>query len=248
MRRPFAFLLFLLTGCALVLEDRSGCPCQLSLDLKNLPAAPVQVEVTGMDFLFRGAADRDTVLVVPVPRTGVSVTAVFGGTREGDGTIRIPYGDEAPPLYLFAGQADTSGDEAWMPVCPHKEYCRLDMQFTGPPGVGPPFEVEILGSVDGWEKDGTPSEGPFSCRFHPEGDGSAAVLLPRQRDESLRMQIVFEGRPVCTMALGTYIARSGYDWTEEDLEDVSLEIDISVTAITFRLGSWQDTERRDFLI
>ena len=32
---------------------------------------------------------------------------------------------------------------------------------------------------------------------------------------------------------------AGYDWTAPDLEDLSLQLDLSLTAITFRTTLWE---------
>ena len=47
-----------------------------------------------------------------------------------------------------------------------------------------------------------------------------------------------EDRVVRTFALGTYIREAGYDWTDTDLEDITIHICLSVTHIRFRIGDW----------
>ena len=43
---------------------------------------------------------------------------------------------------------------------------------------------------------------------------------------------------VRSFALGHYMLEAGYDWTAPDLEDLPLQLDLSVTAISFRMGNW----------
>jgi hypothetical protein len=45
-------------------------------------------------------------------------------------------------------------------------------------------------------------------------------------------------RVVRSFALGNYLLQAGYDWTAPDLEDQPLQIDLSVTNISFRTGRW----------
>ena len=243
---PLAFLplvlLLLLPSCS-VKENRAACPCALALELADLPVRPVVVSVTGEEYVYTKVVHADTVLVLPVPKGELTVSAVGGALAEGDGSVRIPVGEEAPPLYLFHADVSTAGSEQIvLPVTLHKHFCALKLRFTGPPGYGPPFEVEVEGFVDGWLPSGDPKPGPFTRRLLPGSDGRAILRLPRQGDDSLLMHIVFSDRIVRTFALGSYIAASGYDWTAPDLEDLTLTVDIALTSITFSTDLWSTVE------
>ena len=232
----------LFSSCS-IKENRAACPCALTLELTGLPVSPVVLGVAGEGYSFVEVVHTDTALVLPVPKGELAVSAVGGALAEGDGSIRIPLGEEAPPLYLFHANISTaSSEQLILPVLLHKQYCGLELHFTGPPGYGPPFEVEVEGTVGGWLPDGSPSTGPFSRRLLPSADGRATLRLPRQSDESLLMHIVFSDQVVRTFALGSYIAASGYDWTAPDLEDLTLQVDISLTSVKLSTDQWTTTE------
>ena len=239
---------FLLASCS-VKEDRTDCPCLLSLDLTGIPVLPVVLDVTGEDgYAYTQVVHGDTVVVLPVPKGRVTVSAVGGALSEGDGSIRIPSGEEAPPLYLFHREVSAEGEQIILPVHLRKQYCRLELTFSGPPGFGPPFEVEVDGRVDGWESDGSPSEGDFSHRILPGADGNAVLRLPRQGDDSLVMHIVFLDQVVRTFALGAYIESAGYDWDAQDLKDLALKVDISVTGVALTSEFWGRSEEMEIWI
>ena len=222
--------LLLLPSCS-VKENRSACPCALTLEFSALPVRPVVLGVVGEGYSFTEVIHSDTLLVVPAPKEDLNVSAVGGALAEGDGSVRIPEGEEAPPLYLFYADVSTEAEQVVLPVQLHKQYCTLELLFKGPPGYGPPFEVAIEGFYGGWQPDGSPASGPFSHRLLPGFDGRAVLRLPRQGDDSLLMHIVFSDQIVRTFALGSYIAASGYDWTAPDLDDIYLEIDLASTAV-----------------
>lgn len=236
------FLALLLLASCSVKEDRTGCPCNLVLDLGDLRVKPVLVDVKGEGFSYGQAVLSDTVLVLRVPKGEVSVSVTGGALPDGDGSVRIPAGEEASPLYLFRAGVPAEAEQLVLPVLLRKQFCLLELQFTGPPGYGPPFEVEVEGSFAGWLRDGSPAPGPFSCRLQPGADGRAALRLPRQGDDSLRMHIVFADQVVRTFSLGSYIAASGYDWTAPDLEDLTLQVDISLTSLTLSTDLWSQTD------
>ena len=237
----------LLASCS-VKEDRSACPCALYLDFSGLPVSPVVLDVTGEGYSHTEVVHADTVMVLSVPKADLAVSAVGGALADGDGSVRIPSGEEAPPLYLFYADVPATAEQVTIPVTLRKQFCALSLVFSGPPGYGPPFEVEVEGSVDGWLRDGSPAPGPFSRRLLPGDDGKAVLRLPRQGDDSLLMHIVFSDRIVRTFALGTYIAASGYDWTAPDLEDLTLQVDISLTSVTISTDLWSKTEEIELFI
>lgn len=233
--------LLLLPSCS-IKEDRAACPCALTVELTGLPVRPVVLGVVGAGYSLTEIVQADTVFLLPVPKGEVAVSAVGGALAEGDGSVRIPEGEEAPPLYLFYAEVSTVAEQVVLPVLLHKQFCGLELLFSGPAGYGPPFEVEVEGAVGGWLPDGSPSPGPFSRRLLPGPDGRATLRLPRQGDDSLLMHIVFSDRIVRTFALGSYIAASGYDWTAPDLADLTLQVDISLTSVKLSTDQWTTTE------
>ena len=247
--RPIRLLLpvLLLASCS-VKENRSACPCVLSLEMSGLPVSPVVLDVTGEGYAHTEVVHGDTVLVLSVPKGDLAVSAVGGALASGDGSVRIPSGEEAPPLYLFYADVPADAEQVTIPVTFRKQFCTLTLAFSDPPGYGPPFEVEVEGSVDGWLRDGSPAPGPFSRRLLPGDDGKAVLRLPRQGDDSLLMHIVFSDRIVRTFALGTYIAASGYDWNAPDLADLTLHVDISLTSVTLSTDLWAQTVDIDLWI
>ena len=244
---PILVSLLLLPSCS-VKENRAACPCALALEMTGLPVRPVVVGVTGEGYSCTEIVQADTVLVLPVPKGEVAVSAVGGALAEADGSVRIPQGEEAPPLYLFYASVSTETEQVVLPVTLHKQYCALELVFKGPAGYGPPFEVAVEGAYGGWEADGSPAPGPFSRRLLPASDGHATLRLPRQGDDSLLMHIVFSDQVVRTFALGSYIAASGYDWTAPDLEDLTLHVDISLTSVTVSTDLWTLTEEIELFI
>ena len=257
-RLPVLFTLSLLFITCSIKENRAACPCALTLELTGLPVSPVVLGVTGEGYSFTEVIHADTILVLPVPKGELAVSVVGGALAEGDGSIRIPKGEEAPPLHLFHADVSTVADQVVLPVLLHKQYCTLDLVFSGPPGYGPPFEVSVEGFYEGWYADGSPLPGAFSRRLLTGADGGgllssgssgrAVLRLPRQGGDFLLMHIVFSDRIVRTFALGSYIAASGYDWTALDLEDLTLKVDISLTSVTVSTDLWSRTEEMEIWI
>ena len=229
------------------MEDRRECPCNLSVELNGLPAYPAALLVNGS---AAGEALGDTTLTVWVETGGMAtVTVVAGAVPSSDRVVWIPYGKESAPLYVFGADVDCTGESAFVRVRMQKQFCTLNLYFKGlAEGCAPsvrPVSVAIRGSVNGYSLvEGKPIPGAFRCSV----EGTSA-RLPRQRlGDPLWLDIVLRDSVLRSFPLGTYLEEAGYDWTAPDLPDRDLEIDISVTSIRFRSGTWNEVRELDLVI
>lgn len=212
--------------------------------MNALPAYPATLYVNGS---AAGQALRDTVLSVWVSKGyWATVEAVSGAAPSPEGAVLIPYGLPAPPFYSFREVADCTGERAFAKVQLHKQYCLLSMSFTGPPGWGSPLSVALRGNVNGFSlAEDRPLEGAFYCRL----DGALSCRIPRLRPgDPLWLDIVLKDSVLRSFPLGAYLEAAGYDWTAPDLADRALEVDVSVTALTFRMDRWSCVEYREIIL
>jgi hypothetical protein len=226
--------LFILLSCS-VKENRTLCPCALTIELYNLPS-PVSVQVVAGDHRATYTARQDTVMLVQVPKGKIRLMAVCGARLEPEENLEIPFGYECPPVYLYSDLVNTLCDSTRVNVQLNKHFCTLSLSFDGPNGWGEPFWAQIRGNVNGLDREGQPTEGDFSCRL----DAGFTVRLPRQApDEELWLDISMPDQVVRSFALGTYMQQAGYDWTAPDLDDLPLQIQLSVTELLLLSGLWK---------
>ena len=229
----FIGLLFLLS-CS-VKENRTLCPCTLSVELRALPG-PVSVQVVAGDHRATYTARQDTVMVIQAPKGKIRLMAVCGARLEPEENLEIPYGYECPPVYLYSDLVNTLCDSTRVSVQLNKHFCTLSLKFDGPKGWGEPFWAQIRGSVNGLDREGQPTEGEFSCRL----DAGYTVRLPRQTPEDeLWLDISMPDQVVRTFALGSYMLQAGYDWTAPDLDDLPLQIQLSITELLLQTSLWK---------
>lgn len=238
-------VLFAAVSCTLVLEDRSACPCELSVSVSGVmgeTAVVVGGEVVGRIW-------SDSTVVCRVPRGEVAVMAVSGvsageftGPPGAGSEFRIPEGLDSPPLRLGYSFADASGDNARIDVVMRKEYCALSLEVDGPPGWGEPYLMKVRSDVCGVSACGEAVEGVFAFTMTLSEDGRSTVILPRQSlDGMLCLDIFMPDRVLRTFSLGAYMEKAGYDWSAPDLQDLDLRLSLSVTTFTLRIGLWTDT-------
>lgn len=241
-------------------EDRSNCPCLLSLDLREVPAAvpeeafPVRWHLSQGDYTDAGLLSMDDcsagLFHVVVPRGGAQVYAVTGDEGLFDEGLEIAPGHGCPPVRLWTATLDAGGETATALVRLHKIHCRLSIRFSGSPAPRP-YRLVIEGNIAGFDASGSPLPGTFRCSPDLIRTDEYAVHLPRQTDDSLLLHICAgdepgspdgaEATPLRTFALGHIIAASGYEWTAPDLEDLGLDLDFAASTLTLRTDRWTRT-------
>ena len=256
MNAAAALCAILLLSCS-VKEDRTECPCFLTLDLGGIETAALMQQgldslvvgvVAGTDFYEEaGLALRDNVLEynLAVPKEQVDVMVACGVGRGGlsTGGFTIPEGDECPAVYLFTDSFMADEGELRRTVSLHKNYCVLSVSMkTSYNAHARPYRIHLEGSVSGCSMDGSPAEGFFSCFSSPSSGGLCHLNIPRQRDGSLMLEVHFQDSgEIRSFPVGEYILESGYDWSAPDLEDIQVEMDFSRSGLTFNIYGWKKT-------
>ena len=299
--------ILLLSSCS-VKEDRSGCPCWMTVDLSDVAESrwkspEVQSNIEHQDVTkspesrsnvaenvlvrLRGNSDEDEVdysyqvtesvrvdaevLEYEVPRGSVGVFVIKMPDRVGqdgivgyDGDeIRIPVGEQMDSLYGYFRMFYTRCESVLCDVELHKEFCTVSFTL-GEDGYSSPYRIEVWGNVAGvsaWDL--MPVQGEFRYE-HILKNGVYQVRVPRQVDISLELvmleipgQVGYDGERagddgervvVDRLPLGEYIARSGYDWTAEDLADVNVALDLEMQQVMITVSGWDGVVVMDIVI
>ena len=210
-----------------------------------------------------------------VPRGSIGVSVIEMPDRVGhdgiagyDGDkIRIPVGEQMDSLYGFFKMYHTRCESVLCDVDLHKEFCTVSFTL-GDEGYSSPYDIEVWGNVAGvsaWDL--MPVKGDF--RYAPvQKNGVYQVRVPRQVDNSLELVMLeipdhvgYDGAQVGhdggaddervvvdRLPLGEYIARSGYDWAEEDLADVSVALDLEKQQVMITVSGWDGVVVMDIVI
>ena len=246
----------LLVSCT-VKEDRTECPCFLTLDLAGVESASLMdagvdslvVTICADDGFYAKEAFRlrDNVqeYSAAVPKSMVNVLVACGAGNHcfDPYGVHILEGSECPVLYMFGETFVADAGDMRRTVSLHRNYCMLSVSMKTSFGARPrPYRIFLEGNVSGYLMDGTPEEGVFNCFSSPSSDGLCRLRIPRQLDGSLRLEIDFlDSGEVRTFPVGEYILESGYDWDAADLKDISLEMDFSRSSLTFTISKWKKT-------
>lgn len=245
------FAAALLTTACSVKEDRSLCPCFLTLDFTDVDAGmemPVYLLVAAGDgFTLSDTLDMTQTVkyLAEVPRGDVHVRAWTGADGMApDGSLSISPGQECPKVYMHDSDVRTESESVTEVIHLRKNHCILTVRTEGDEF---PFDMTVVGRVCGYSAEGIPVEGHFECGLEPDRNGVDDVVLPRQLDSSLELYLDAGGNNVKRFAVGEYIAASGYDWTAPDLEDVSVTVDYALTEISLAISGWEEVFTYDIM-
>ena len=240
------------SGCS-VKEDRGACPCRLLLDLSEVDTSvirSVDLSVTARDGIVFNAVLRaeefEQEHIMNVQRTGVHVGAWNGtGGYLTDMGLRIPYGEDCPPVYVHSSYVDTSMEECTDTVEMRKNHCNLTINIKG--NDTPFSSITVMSNVCGYAFDAVPLAGDFACTAIPV-NGGCVIGLPRQTDDGLLMSLDDGTHVIKTFALGTYISAMGYNWNDPDLKDITVDIDLALTYICLQVQGWDKEYLYDVVI
>ncbi len=242
-------ILALAAGCS-VKEDREKCPCRLMLDFSGVDTSLVKnvkicaESAAGVVFSDSlSVADFDRGYVRDIDK-GLLQFSVWSGHDAG---LQIPYGCECPPLYMHCFAADARGEVFRENVAMKKNHCILTVLIDGRADM--PYCLTFRGNIDGYESDGQPSDGMFACVAYPNDEGGSRVVIPRQKDSSLLLDVEDAAVSISrTFAVGEYIQASGYDWTADHLEDVTVVLDYYLTGMKIIYKGWDNEYTYDIIL
>lgn len=249
-----ALLAALLSGCS-VKEDRDGCPCWLDIDVSLCARQGDDVSLKGWNTrkpVFGEnlhVSDWPDCWEVTVPRGVVHYTAVSGldACVLSGQTVVIPEGRQCDSLWAYHNTVNCECEQASDRVVPHKQFCTVTMELTRDIGGRP--GAEITGHSCGMSLESlTPVEGAFRHVPARDDEGHFVFRLPRQADSELDVEITRDGKHYETFPLGLIIARTGYDWAAQDLDDIYVGVDLFQSTVTLRIESWEDGTVYEFEI
>lgn len=238
-------------GC--IKEDRDVCPCRLLLDFDGVDTSVTQsvvlsVKAEGMEHRDEIELPVDEAYHVEVPRSevGICIWAGAGHCLNHDMSLTIPYGEDAPRAYLQVSSTIAEGELVSETVKLGKEHCVMTVDVVD--GFDHPYKISVKGCICGYSDTQGPVKGDFFYETAPGITNSCQIVLPRQLDSSLVLELDDGVGPVRSFPIGKMLDSEGYDWTAADLDDVSVRLDYATTEIILRIIGWDEENIYEIII
>lgn len=246
--RSLIFCLLAVTACT-VKEDRSECPCILTIDFSSCHESKDALSIkgwTGSSTLFGTKVlvkDYPDGIKFMVPRGSVcySVCSDIPSYRQIGSVVYCPFGNQAEPMFAYRQTVITDGETAVDRVVLHKQYAVLNISF-GMKGdtMADISKVIIKAGCNGMSiEDLSPVEGDFEYVAYSD-DGFFNIRVPRQMGDLLTMEAYAGDEIVKAEDLAALLSSSGYRWDTEDLDDAWIDFDMGRMETTIAFEEWKE--------
>lgn len=248
------FIVIGIVAACSVKEERVKCPCKLKIDFSLCRYVDIKDKIS----IILSGDQFHTEQSVPaynysddyytyVPKGTIVVSSISGVITSAveNGEVIIPLGRDSDSLWAYSDYVEAFGEEALDTLDMSKEYASLTLAASGVDSETYPYEIEIVGNVNGLSMDGLkPHSGEFRYKPERDEDNTFSVNLPRQIDNSLTVK-VFEsqsGDIEDVLAIGEYMAKIGYDWSKKNLDDIYIRMDFAREHFTITIRKWETGE------
>ena len=228
-------------------EDRTDCPCFLDVVVEEIHAPYnnmlVSVFSSSISPSYREMVSLDEELeTIALKRGYVDVNALWGISSSivRGRSLSIPYGRQMDSIYSSTARSvDATGELAVAMVRGSKQFCTVSLRMKAQAGESGWDRMSLVGEVCGVDLIAlTPVSGDFRAVAQPSdcSSGEFTIRIPRQSGGTLLLEFDEFGT---VLDIGEYIERSGYDWSAESLEDISVDVDLVHSIISIGVNSWE---------
>lgn len=241
------------TGGCTVKEDRSACPCNLTVLFTGSSSTRSDVSLIGWDSQERFKDNVDVNENGPLwSRTvdkGLFTLSCYRGKEaltEGHYSI-IPEGKQADSLYAYHTLVNATGENASAEVSFFKQFATVYIDIRKSAVRMQDFTFTVRGNTCGTDLlDFSPVKGVFSySATASKGNWWVSFRIPRQIDNGLVLNVKENNGRDRDYPLGEVIAAKGYDWDELELSDIYIMIDLVFSSVSVSIGVWEEGSTTD---
>ena len=255
---------------SLILEDRSECPAFLFFDIVNAERFDKAdyVHVSAFVYPEETLLNKDTAIVraiqekefsLAVKRSdsvyGYGVTGFKNCSLVGETDWVVGEGMDYDPIWRFDFRAEARGERFFIPVEMVKDHSRITVffedfdRFPGTDGHFP-FDIIVTSNTCGINAlTGEPVLGEFRYVPKESPGGTFKFTVPRQFDRTLTIHVQNKEEyfgnteDVAEFSVWSWVhASEDFSWTEKNLPDIYVKIQLTTGECDFTVEPWQGEE------
>ena len=246
-----ALTLLLAASCSFK-EERTGCPCWLTMELSDVArvsdrarvelledgASVCSETVSGKD--IRNGQFERTVL------KGIVRTSVCSGAaRVSSSKALFTGGQMADTVWAHTAEVDCTGETAVDVVRMHRQFAHVTLRFLdreSAQGIDALSVSTDCGGLDLLTL--SPLPGDWGMTLELSDGGTAGFFVPRLRqDGRLVLTVTSAGKEKDEIDLQRLLEDAGYRWDREDLDDVTVGLDFNLGVIGIRIDPWKEGQK-----
>lgn len=255
-----AVAVLMLSSC--VKESRDNCPCYLNFAhegfdnngyLDDICLHVVNGGSVESQNIYRVEEMIHDICDVGVRRGYIDVYGIVGmsAMNINQKRLTIPLGKQCDPIWAFYDDVAAWGERALVYGKINKQHAKVRINLNMP-SVSGFLAVKVIGNTCGMDMQTMEAiRGEFVCLAENWESGLHVFRVPRQVDNSLLLEIwqvpasnsfdinMTGGRKLSFLEIGMIISdRLGYNWNEESLRDIDINIDYVKSMITIKVQGW----------
>lgn len=246
---PAILVIALCSSCS-IKEDRSDCPCRLSLifpdgtknGINYSQTLSIRTSVDQNQYTFHSIGKVEIKEHI-VPR-GFTSVSVVSGVEEGSlgvTSVTSPSGRECDRLFAYSSLVDCRSEVVSDTVRLHKQYCALGIELAG---SSPLDNVSVVVSASYNSMDIytlSPTKGEYGCLARKLSSDSYEVLIPRQGKGDFVLTILdsADSSVITTFDMNPILEAAHFDWHKDDIDDIKLTLDIESSEISLIIEEWR---------
>ena len=248
----------LLFPCCSVKEAREGCPVYVTVLTERFIQngfsdgvvsfhASDPIDRENINFLsyigkgFRQACPRDY--------ARAAVLSGLENERIDATSLHVPYGKQAGLIWSYGETFSVQADEYRIEAVPHKQYCLVKFLFDDSPKAPSdyPWRFRIKAACNGMDiYTMEPLAGDYCCPVGPNAVGEWFGVIPRQKRNDMLLEVFVpyagsesEGPTEYVVDLGKRFEEKGYDWSSEDLADITVKVGFTAAGVSIEVLDWK---------
>lgn len=264
LMKRFAFYilisLFSLSSCS-IKENRENVPCNLVVDYSN--ADPDYHHIRTILSTKHGNihVSFDTLTIADHVPNGFEILSPkgFGKLSSITGFEQVYYkgdslctrsGRSFDKIFAFKSETDCRWDTGREYVEFSKQHCVMTIKSKTPVAGYYPYNMRVRSTSVGMNiYTFEPVLGDFSAFASKNRDGTLEIILPRQYDDSMMLDIVDpNGKTEMSFKVGMMIKAAGYNWNSEKLDDITVTIDYASMTISVEVENWTERDEGTIII
>ncbi len=241
--------LLIMSSCS-VKEDRSPCPCWLTVISSDMPRVSGKAALTlwsgGSGIVsedISGGEDSPVEREYTVPRGTVTISVRSGllSGWESEGRVVFADGQQADTLWAHASAVDCRGEEARDTVRMRRQFARVTLRpREGSWSASGVRSMAVSTSCGGLDlRTLGPLDGGWGMPLSIADDTEAVFFVPRLLPEGRFTLLTDIGGGTEERDLQAVLRQTGYDWGKADLDDITLTLDGSLCVVEVTVEPWK---------
>ena len=246
-----ALSLLLAVSCSFK-EERTGCPCWLTMELSDVKRVSDKASIELLEdgeIIYSDMASGKDIANGQFERTvlkGIVRTSVCSGAaRVSSSKAFFNKGNKVDTVWAHTAEVDCTGETAVDIVRMHRQFAHVTLRFLdreSAQGIDALSVSTDCGGLDLMTL--SPLPGDWGMALELSDGGTTGFFVPRLRqDGRLVLTVTSAGKEKDEIDLHRLLEDAGYRWDREDLDDVTVGLDFNLGVVGIRIDPWKEGQK-----